>query len=149
MKIVVQRSLNASVSVDNKIVGKIDHGMVVLVGFTEGDTITDIEYLANKLVNLRIYTDENGKMNNSILDTKGQILSISQFTLYADTKKGNRPSYVNALESSQAEILYQKWNEVLKTKIEVVETGIFGADMKVSLINDGPVTIILESRDKK
>lgn len=149
MKIVVQRSLNASVSVDNKIVGKIDHGMVVLVGFTEGDTITDIEYLANKLVNLRIYTDENGKMNNSILDTNGQILSISQFTLYADTKKGNRPSYVNALESSQAEILYQKWNEVLKTKIEVVETGIFGADMKVSLINDGPVTIILESRDKK
>lgn len=149
MKIVVQRSLNASVSVDNKIVGKIDHGMVVLVGFTEGDTITDIEYLANKLVNLRIYTDENGKMNNSILDTKGQILSISQFTLYADTKKGNRPSYVNALESSQAEILYQKWNEALKTKIEVVETGIFGADMQVSLINDGPVTIILESRDKK
>lgn len=149
MKIVVQRSLNASVSVDNKIVGKIDYGMVVLVGFTEGDTITDIEYLANKLVNLRIYTDENGKMNNSILDTKGQILSISQFTLYADTKKGNRPNYVNALESSQAEILYQKWNEALKTKIEVVETGIFGADMQVSLINDGPVTIILESRDKK
>ena len=149
MKIVVQKSLNASVSVDNKIVGKIDHGMVVLVGFTEGDTQADIEYLANKLVNLRIYTDENGKMNNSILDTKGQILSISQFTLYADTKKGNRPSYVNALESSQAEILYQKWNEVLKTKIEVVETGIFGTDMQVSLINDGPVTIILESRDKK
>ena len=149
MKIVVQRSLNARVSVDNKIVGKIDYGMVVLVGFTEGDTITDIEYLANKLVNLRIYTDENGKMNNSILDTKGQILSISQFTLYADTKKGNRPNYVNALESSQAEILYQKWNEALKTKIEVVETGIFGADMQVSLINDGPVTIILESRDKK
>lgn len=149
MKIVVQRSLNASVSVDNKIVGKIDHGMVVLVGFTEGDTQADIDYLANKLVNLRIYTDENGKMNNSILDTKGQILSISQFTLYADTKKGNRPSYVNALESSQAEILYQKWNEALKTKIEVVETGIFGADMQVSLINDGPVTIILESRDKK
>lgn len=149
MKIVVQRSLNASVSVDNKIVGKIDHGMVVLVGFTEGDTQADIDYLANKLVNLRIYTDENGKMNNSILDTKGQILSISQFTLYADTKKGNRPSYVNALESSQAEILYQKWNEALKTKIEVVETGIFGADMQVSLINNGPVTIILESRDKK
>lgn len=149
MKIVVQRCLKANVSVNNKIVGKIDHGMVVLVGFTEGDNETDIEYLANKLVNLRIYTDENGKMNNSILDTKGQILSISQFTLYADTKKGNRPSYASALESSQAEILYEKWNKILKNKIEVVETGIFGADMQVSLINDGPVTIMLESRDKK
>lgn len=148
MKIVIQRCLNASVSVHNKIVGKIDHGIVVLVGFTTGDNENDIEYLANKLINLRIFNDEDGKMNRSLIDINGEILSISQFTLYADTKKGNRPSYGNALDAKQADILYQKWNQALKEKIKTVETGIFGADMQVSLINDGPVTIIIESRNE-
>ncbi len=145
MRIVVQRSKEASVSVDNKIVGKIDHGMVILVGFTYNDTIEDIDYMINKVINLRIYDDENGVMNKSILDTNGSILSISQFTLYADATKGRRPSYVDALKGEEAIKLYDEFNKRLSEYIKV-ETGIFGADMKVSLLNDGPVTILLESR---
>ncbi len=145
MRIVVQRSKEASVSVDNKVVGKIDHGMVILVGFTYNDTIEDIDYMINKVINLRIYDDEEGVMNKSILDVGGSILSISQFTLYADATKGRRPSYVDALKGEEAIKLYDEFNKRLKEYINV-ETGIFGADMKVSLLNDGPVTILLESR---
>ena len=145
MKVLVQRSLKSSVSVDNNIVGNIDKGLVLLVGFTHTDTSEDIDYLVKKVVNLRIFDDENGVMNKSILDVCGNILSISQFTLYADTKKGNRPSYMNAMGGENATKLYDEFNEKLSEFVNV-EKGIFGADMKVSITNDGPVTIILESR---
>ena len=147
MKVLVQRSLESSVTVDNNITGKIDKGLVVLVGFTEGDSIAEIEYLAKRVVNLRIFDDEFGVMNKSILDAGGSILSISQFTLYADTKKGNRPSYINALGGEKAKPLYDLFNEELKKYNINVETGIFGAEMKVNITNDGPVTIMLESRN--
>ena len=146
MKVLVQRSLESSVSVDGNVVGKIDKGLVLLVGFTEGDSIKEIEYLAKHVVNLRIFDDKNSVMNKSILDVGGSILSISQFTLYADTKKGNRPSYINALGGDKAKPLYDLFNEELKKYNINVETGIFGADMKVNILNDGPVTIMLESR---
>jgi D-tyrosyl-tRNA(Tyr) deacylase len=146
MRILVQRSLKSSVSVNNEIVGSIDKGLVLLVGFTESDDLSKIGYLVNKVLNLRIFDDENGVMNKSILDVGGSILSISQFTLYADTKKGNRPSYINALGGDKAIHLYNEFNKKLKEHIHV-ETGVFGADMKVSITNDGPVTILLESRE--
>ncbi len=145
MKLVVQRSKESSVTVDKKIVGKINFGLVVLVGFTHTDTLEDIKYLAKKLVNLRIFDDENKVMNKSLLDVNGSILSISQFTLYADTKKGNRPSYVNSMKASDASHLYDLFNEELKKYNVEVQTGIFQADMLVNINNDGPVTIILES----
>lgn len=145
MKVVVQRSKKSSVEVDDVVVGSIDKGLVVLVGFTYGDDIHDIEYLVDKIINLRIFDDENGVMNKSVLDVNGSILSVSQFTLYADTLKGRRPSYVNALKNTEAKPLYDLFNEKLREKIKV-ETGIFGSDMKVSITNDGPVTIIMESR---
>jgi len=143
MKVIAQRCDRAEVRVENKIVGKIDKGLMLLVGFTHTDTEKEIDYLVNKILNLRIFDDENGVMNKSVIDVSGSILSISQFTLYADAKKGNRPSYINALNGEKAIVLYDKFNEKLKEKINV-ETGIFGADMKVDFINDGPVTIILE-----
>jgi len=143
MKVLVQRSDKASVKVDNKIVGSIDKGMMILVGFTQTDTSENIDYMVDKVLNLRIYDDEQGIMNKSILDVGGSILSVSQFTLYADTRKGRRPSYVNALNGEKATLLYDEFNEKLKKHIHV-ETGIFGAEMKVELINDGPVTIMLE-----
>lgn len=146
MRILVQRSLNSNVSVNNNIVGQINKGLVIFVGFTNNDTEKEIDYLINKLLNLRIFDDEAGIMNKSVLDINGEILSISQFTLYADTKKGNRPSYINAMKNTEASKLYDVFNEKLKTKIKV-ETGVFGADMKVNIVNDGPVTILLESRD--
>lgn len=145
MKLVVQRSKESSVTVDKKVVGKINFGLVVLVGFTHTDTLEDIKYLAKKLVNLRIFDDENKVMNKSLLDVNGSILSISQFTLYADTKKGNRPSYVNSMKASDASHLYDLFNEELKKYNVEVQTGIFQADMLVNINNDGPVTIILES----
>lgn len=145
MRLVVQRSKESSVTVDKKIVGKINFGLVVLVGFTHTDTLDDIKYLAKKLVNLRIFDDENKVMNKSLLDVNGSILSISQFTLYADTKKGNRPSYVNSMKASDASHLYDLFNEELKKYNVEVQTGIFQADMLVNINNDGPVTIILES----
>ncbi|MBO5096233.1 MAG: D-tyrosyl-tRNA(Tyr) deacylase [Bacilli bacterium] len=144
MRLVVQRSLNSSVSVDNKIVGKIDSGLVVLVGFNVNDTEKDIDYLIKKLVNLRIFDDENHIMNKSILDVGGSVLSISQFTLYADTKKGNRPSYINSTKAENASLMYDLFNKKLSEYVNV-ETGIFQSDMKVSITNDGPVTILLES----
>ena len=143
MKVVVQRVKKASVTVDGKIVGKINNGLLLLVGFTHTDNIDSIDYLVNKVLNLRIFDDENGIMNKSILDVGGSILSISQFTLYADTKKGNRPSYINALNGEEAKKLYDLFNEELSKYIKV-STGIFGSEMLVSLDNDGPVTIILE-----
>jgi len=146
MRVLVQRSLNSSVSVDDKVIGSIDKGLVLLVGFTEGDNFEKIDYLVKKVLNLRIFDDEDGVMNKSILDVGGSILSISQFTLYADTKKGNRPSYINALGGEQASLLYDKFNKKL-SEFTHVETGKFGADMKVNILNDGPVTILLESRE--
>lgn len=147
MRVVVQRSLASKVLVDNNLVGEIDKGLVLLVGFTHTDTIDDVLYMVNKIVNLRIFDDENHIMNKSIKEIKGKILSISQFTLYGDTKKGNRPSYVKAMGSQDAKTLYEKFNELLKQHVDV-ETGIFQAEMDVRIQNDGPVTIILESGDK-
>ncbi len=143
MKIVVQRSKKSSVIVEDKIVGKIDFGLTILVGFTHSDTVEHIDSMISKLLNLRIFDDEDGIMNKSILDVKGSILSISQFTLYADSKKGNRPSYINAMKSDDATKMYDLFNEKLSEHIKV-ETGIFGADMLINIENDGPVTIILE-----
>ena len=143
MRILVQRSLNSSVLVNNKIVGEIDKGLVILVGFTHTDTEVEIDYLINKLINLRIFDDENGIMNKSILDIEGKILSISQFTLYANTQKGNRPSYIEAMGGDKAISLYELFNEKLKKYVHV-ETGIFGSDMCVNITNNGPVTILLE-----
>ena len=148
MRVIVQRVKKSSVSVDKKVVGKIDNGLMILVGFTYNDNIKDLEYMIKKVLNLRIFDDENGVMNKNVLEVGGSILSISQFTLYADTKKGNRPSYIKALKSDEATILYNKFNELLSEKIKV-ETGIFGAEMEVSLINDGPITIILDSEGIK
>lgn len=146
MKVLVQRSLKSSVSVENKIVGSIDNGLVLFVGFTSGDDSNKMDYLVKKVLNLRIFDDENGVMNKSILDIGGSVLSISQFTLYADTKKGNRPSYINALGGEDASLLYNEFNKKLREQVNV-ETGIFGADMTVNITNDGPVTIMLESRE--
>ena len=146
MRVIVQRSNESKVLVDKKIVGKIDKGLVLLVGFTHNDDIDDIKYIVNKIVNLRIFDDENGIMNQSIKDTNGKILSISQFTLYADTKKVNRPSYINAMKSVTAINMYEKFNTELRNNDIEVQTGIFGADMDVFINNDGPVTIIIDSK---
>ena len=143
MRVLVQRSSKASCTVNEKVTGKIDSGLVVLVGFTEGDNSDTIKYLAKKLVNLRIFPDENDVMNLSILDYGGSILSISQFTLYADSSKGNRPSYAKALGGDKASILFDEFNEELRKYLKV-ETGIFGAEMEISLTNLGPTTILLE-----
>lgn len=148
MRVLVQRSLNSSVSVNNKIVGSIDKGLVLLVGFTSGDTIDDIRYLVKKIINLRIFDDENNIMNKSLLEVKQKILSISQFTLYANTKKGNRPSYIEALNSVEASKLYNLFNEELRNNNIHVEEGMFGANMQVNIMNDGPITIMLESGNK-
>ena len=143
MRVLVQRSLESSVLVDNKIVGKIESGLVLLVGFTYGDSKKEIDYMVDKVINLRIFDDENGVMNKSLMDVKGSILSISQFTLYGNAKKGRRPSYVDALGGEDASKLYDEFNnELLKHNIKV-ETGIFGADMVVNITNDGPVTLLL------
>ncbi len=146
MKVVIQRSKNSKVTIDNKINGQIDHGFVILVGFTDGDNEKILDKMIDKIINLRIFEDENGKMNKSILDTKGSILSISQFTLYACCTEGRRPSFTNALNPNDATILYDKFNEKL-SKFVNVQTGIFGSDMKVLIYNDGPVTIILDSNE--
>ncbi len=143
MRVLVQRSGKASVEVDGKTIGKIPEGLVILVGFTEGDSIDNIKYIVNKVVNLRIFPDENDVMNKSILDFGGEILSISQFTLYAETKKGNRPSYIKALRGEESVKLYELFNEELSKHVHV-ETGEFGADMTVNISNIGPTTIMIE-----
>lgn len=146
MRVIVQRCLESSVSINNKIVGKINYGLVLLVGFTDGDNDKIIDKVVNKILKLRIFDDDNGVMNKSILDVGGSILSISQFTLYGDIKKGNRPSYSKAMNGENASILYDLFNTKLKEHVEV-KTGMFGADMSISIINNGPVTIIIESED--
>ena len=143
MRVLVQRSGEASVLVDQKVVGSIDQGLVLFVGFTDSDTMEEISYLAKKIVNLRIFPDRDGVMNLSLLDYGGKVLSVSQFTLYADCHKGNRPSYMKAMNNHQAEHFYQMFNEELSKYVEV-ETGEFGADMTVSITNLGPTTIWLE-----
>lgn len=144
MKVLIQRVTNASVTVEKETVGSIKEGIMLLVGFTETDTQKEIDYMVDKIINLRIFDDENGVMNKSLLDINGEILSVSQFTLYADTTKGRRPSYINALNGKMAINLYNDFNTKLKSKNIKVETGIFGADMQVTLTNDGPITIMLE-----
>ena len=146
MKLVVQRVKNASVDVDKKTVGKIKNGFLVLLGIKASDTKQDADYLVRKLINLRIFTDKNDKMNLALKDVDGELLIISQFTLYADCKKsGNRPSFSEAAKPEIAIPLYEYFVNECKKQIPIVETGIFGADMKVNLLNDGPVTIIIES----
>ncbi|HLR52025.1 MAG TPA: D-aminoacyl-tRNA deacylase [Candidatus Avamphibacillus sp.] len=148
MKIVIQRAKNASVTVDDEKVGGIEKGLVLLVGVTHDDTIEDAKYLVNKLVHLRIFEDENEKMNLSLKDVGGSVLSISQFTLYADTRKGRRPSFVKAAKPDQANELYKQFNKLIEEEGIPVETGEFGAMMDVKLTNEGPVTIIIDSKDK-
>ena len=146
MKAVIQRVSQASVAVDDNIVGSCNQGYMILFGAVEGDTLEDVEILAQKTVNLRIFCDENDKMNKSILDINGEILAISQFTLAADVKKGNRPSFIKALHPETAEKYYDIFCEKLKELgVKKVEKGVFGGDMKVSLINDGPVTILYDT----
>ena len=146
MKAVIQRVESASVSVEGKIAGACEKGFMLLFGAAKGDTEADAELLARKTANLRVFCDENGKMNKSVLDIGGGILAISQFTLCADVKKGNRPSFTEALEPQKAEELYDFFCKKLKAEgVNRVEKGVFGADMKVSLVNDGPVTIIFDT----
>lgn len=146
MKIVVQRSREAHVSVEGKVVGEISKGFVLLVGVTHGDTEEDAAYLADKIVNLRIFEDENNKMNRSLLDVGGEILSVSQFTLYGDCRKGRRPNFMDAAKPEHATKIYNAFNLLVREKGVKVETGIFGAMMDVHITNDGPVTLILESK---
>ncbi len=149
MRIVVQRVSEASVRIDEKIVGSISQGLMVLVGIETTDVQSDADYLVQKLVNLRIFSDEEGKMNLSIQDVGGELLVVSQFTLHASTKKGNRPSYIRAARPEQAIPLYTYFIEQAQKELKSkIQTGEFGADMKVSLVNDGPVTIILDSANK-
>jgi D-tyrosyl-tRNA(Tyr) deacylase len=148
MRVVIQRSKCSSVLVNNNIVGSIDKGFVILVGFYISDTIEDINYIVNKILKLRVFDDDKGIMNLSIKDINGKILSISQFTLYANTKEGNRPSYSNAMKAELAKELYNIFNESLMKENINVSTGVFGENMEVSIINDGPVTIIIDSKDK-
>ncbi|HLQ73318.1 MAG TPA: D-aminoacyl-tRNA deacylase [Bacillota bacterium] len=145
MKIVIQRAKDASVTVDGEVIGEIDNGLVVLVGVTHGDSIEDVNYLVNKLIHLRIFEDDNNKMNDSLKDVGGSVLSISQFTLYGDTSKGRRPSFVKAAKPDEAKALYEAFNEKIASEGIPVETGEFGAMMDVQLTNVGPVTLILES----
>lgn len=144
MKFIVQRVYKSQVEVEEKIVGKIDKGFMVLIGITHNDTKEIADFLVRKLINLRVFEDENGKMNLSLKDVQGSLLLISQFTLYADCTSGNRPSFTNAAKPEFANELYEYIIEECKKQIPNVQTGIFGADMQVSLVNDGPVTIILE-----
>lgn len=145
MKVIVQRSASAYVEVQGENVGKISRGLVLLVGVHQEDDMEAARYVADKVANLRVFADENGRMNRSLLDTGGRVLSVSQFTLYGDTRKGRRPSFVNAAKPEQAEALYEAFNDLLRQKGVVVETGTFGADMDLHLTNDGPVTLIVES----
>lgn len=144
MRVIVQRSLNAKCIVEGRITGEIDHGYMLLVGFTHDDNSEIVDKMVKKVLNLRIFKDENDKMNLNIKQVNGSILSISQFTLYADPKSGNRPSFVNSMNPSDALRLYEEFNDKLRKEGMKVETGEFGADMKIDFVNDGPVTIILE-----
>ncbi len=150
MRIILQRVSEASVRIENEVHGQIDHGFLILVGIEHQDEKNDVDWLIQKINGLRVFTDQEGKMNHSIQDVNGSILLISQFTLFASTKKGNRPSYIQAARPEVAIPLYNYFTEELKKHTRLkVETGIFGADMKVSLINDGPVTISIDSKNRE
>ncbi|MGD6872596.1 D-aminoacyl-tRNA deacylase [Sutcliffiella horikoshii] len=146
MRVVLQRAKRAEVRVDGDVVGKIDRGLMLLVGVTHEDSMEDAAYVAEKVANLRIFEDEQDKMNLSLLDVKGQILSVSQFTLYGDCRKGRRPNFMDAARPDHAETIYEAFNEELRGKGITVETGRFGAMMDVDFVNDGPVTLIVESK---
>lgn len=146
MKVVLQRCLNGSVTINNEIYGKCDKGYVILVGFTHEDNKKIVDKMIQKIIYLRVFEDENEKMNKSILDINGEVLSISQFTLYANSKEGRRPSFTDAMNKDEATKLYDYFNQELSKYLKV-ETGVFGADMKVSILNDGPVTIVLDSKE--
>ena len=145
MRILIQRVKHAKVEVDREVTGEIGPGLLVFVGFTDDDQESNLRYLAEKVVHLRIFEDENQKMNRSLLDVKGSILSVSQFTLYGDCRKGRRPNFLAAAKPAYAEQLYHRFNQILQEYGVPVETGVFGANMQVSLQNDGPVTFFLES----
>ncbi|MBO3117063.1 D-tyrosyl-tRNA(Tyr) deacylase [Winogradskyella sp. DF17] len=150
MKVVIQRVSQASVVIDNKIVGQIGTGLLILLGIVEEDTTEDIEWLCKKITNLRVFPDDNGVMNKSVLQIDGDILLVSQFTLHASTKKGNRPSYIKAAKPEIAIPLYHKFTKGLSNVLsKEISTGEFGADMKVQLINDGPVTIIIDTKNRE
>ena len=148
MRVVLQSVAHASVTVEEKVIGKIQRGFLLLVGVTHDDAMEDMEYLVRKIVQMRIFEDEEGKLNRSIQDIGGEILSVSQFTLYADTKKGNRPSFSKAAPGDVALEMFEQFNGLLRETGVPVETGQFGADMKVELLNDGPVTILLDSKNR-
>jgi D-aminoacyl-tRNA deacylase len=148
MRLVIQRVSEASVKIDSNAVASINKGLLVLVGVGQEDSEEDIDWLLNKLLNMRIFIDEEGKMNCSILDVKGQLLSVSQFTLFAKTKKGNRPSFINSAQPEIAKIMFESWCEKASKLIDH-QSGIFAADMQVSLINDGPVTITIDSKNRE
>ena len=150
MRAVIQRVSNASVTIDNKIYSQITNGLLVLVGIEDADTAEDIEWLSNKIVNLRVFNDDNGVMNVSVKDINGEILAVSQFTLHASTKKGNRPSYIKASKPEFAIPMYEKFVQQLGNDLgKTVSTGVFGADMKVELLNDGPVTIVIDTKNRE
>lgn len=150
MRAVLQRVTEASCTVDGQITGEIKNGFLVLLGIEDADTLEDLEWLANKIIGMRIFSDENDLMNKSLTDVDGQILLISQFTLFASTKKGNRPGFTKAAKPAVAVPLYEKMMETLTALLgKKVQTGVFGADMKISLLNDGPVTIIIDSKNKE
>ena len=148
MKVVIQRVSEASVKVDGKIVGAVNHGYMLLIGVDEEDQNSDADWLIQKILNLRVFGDDEGKLNRSIFDIQGEILCISQFTLIADYKKGNRPSFIKAAKPDKAIPMFEYFKSELKKSGIKIESGIFGADMKVSLINDGPVTIVMDSKTK-
>ena len=150
MRAVIQRVSKASVTIDNAIYSQINNGLMVLLGIEDADTIEDIEWLSGKIVNLRIFNDENGVMNVAVKDIGGDILVVSQFTLHASTKKGNRPSYIKASKPEYAVPMYEKFVQQLSKELgKTVKTGLFGADMKVELLNDGPVTIVIDTKNKE
>ncbi|NQH34653.1 D-tyrosyl-tRNA(Tyr) deacylase [Streptococcus suis] len=146
MKVIIQRVTQASVTIEGTVHGQIDQGLLLLVGVGPDDNSEDMDYAVRKIVNMRIFSDENGKMNKSVQDVAGKILSISQFTLFADTKKGNRPAFTGAAAPDMAKQFYEDFNQALSSFVPV-EVGIFGADMKVNLTNDGPVTIVLDTKN--
>lgn len=148
MRAVIQRACDASVTVENEVIGAIDNGLVILLGVTHEDTIEDAKYLANKIVHLRIFEDDDGKMNLALKDIGGDLLSISQFTLYSDTRKGRRPNFMGAAGADHARAMYEAFNDLLRDMDTNVETGVFGAMMDVKFTNVGPVTLILDSKNE-
>jgi len=150
MRVVVQRVSQSNVKVSGEVIGEINEGLMVLVSFVDEDNDTDLDWMTKKIINLRIFKDDEGKMNRSVQDVSGDILLISQFTLHGSTKKGNRPSFIKAAKPDFANVMYERFIKVLEQTLgKVIQTGEFGGDMKVSLINDGPTTIIIDSKDKE